>query len=163
VSTDLGHSFSSPTVISEDNWVINGCPHSGPVITETSKGLDFFWFTRGEGEGVFHTSKAHNDGGYKSRDLMNPHARHPQAISLPNDEIAIVWDESFKTNSSYCNRIGLLIKSKNGEGIPTYITPDSVDASYPVILELSNGNILVSWTQKEKGNSYVYFKNILKN
>jgi hypothetical protein len=158
VSTDLGNTFSSPTVISEDNWVINGCPHSGPVITETSSGLDFYWFTRGRGEGVFHTSKDKENNNFTKRDLMNPHARHPQAVSLLNDEIAIVWDERFKTKYSYTNRIGILFKNEENNQNTKYITPDSIDASYPVILNLSSGNVLVSWTQKQARKSQVYFK-----
>ena len=157
-SDDLGNTFSSPAVISDDHWVINGCPHSGPVISETSKGLDFFWFTRGTGEGVFHTSQTYGKRNFKIRNLVNPHARHPQAVSLFNNEIAVVWDERFKTVDSYCNRIGLLISDSLGSQLPTYITPDSINASYPVVLKLSNGNILVSWTQIKGANSEVYYK-----
>lgn len=162
ISKDLGNTFSLPVVISEDNWVLNGCPHSGPVMAETSSGLDFFWFTRGGGTGVYHTSKEFMNQNFKKRDLINSQARHPQAASLSKDEVAIVWDEYYEKTDFYCNRIRVLIKNKSKENISNYITSESINALYPAVLKLNNGNLLISWTQKIDGDSQVCYKQYLR-
>ena len=162
ISKDLGSTFSSPVVISEDNWVLNGCPHSGPVMTETSSGLDFFWFTRGGGTGVFHTSKEFMNQNFKKRDLINSQARHPQAASLSNDEVAVVWDEYSEKSDFYCDRIGVLIISKTKKMQSNYITSKSINATYPDVLKLNNGNLLISWTQKANGESQVFYKQYIR-
>ena len=162
ISKDLGSTFSLPVVISEDNWVLNGCPHSGPVMAETSSGLDFFWFTRGGGTGVYHTSKEFMNQNFTKRELINLQARHPQAASLSKDEVAIVWDEYYEKTDSYCNRIRVLIKNKSKENISNYITSESINALYPAVLKLNNGNLLISWTQKIDGDSQVCYKQYLR-
>src|SRR5690606_8184855 len=55
VSENGGSSFSEPVRISRDNWVIYGCPHTGPSMTETSDGLEITWFTMGGEPGVYRT------------------------------------------------------------------------------------------------------------
>ncbi len=47
MSTDAGKTFTAPERISNDNWVLNGCPHTGPAMTENADGLHFSWFTGG--------------------------------------------------------------------------------------------------------------------
>ena len=44
------------------------------------------------------------------------------------------------------------------ENEPHYITPDSVDSSYPVALGLKNNQVLVAWSQRGKSLSQVYYK-----
>ncbi|HTF30199.1 MAG TPA: sialidase family protein, partial [Flavitalea sp.] len=53
VSKDGGKAFAKPVRISDDNWVINGCPHTGPSMTETNTGLAFAWFTGGKNKGCY--------------------------------------------------------------------------------------------------------------
>lgn len=162
ISKDLGKTFSLPVVISNDNWILNGCPHSGPVMAQTSLGLDFFWFTRGGGTGVFHTKREFKNQTFKPRAIINAQARHPQATTLSNDEVAVVWDEYSEKSDSFYNRISLLIRSKTNKTKPNYITPEFVNATYPVVLKLNNGNLLISWTQKEEGESQVFYKQYIR-
>src|SRR5688500_11898363 len=49
VSSDEGKSFSKPAVISDDNWMINACPHTGPSIAESGGKIHFAWYTMGTG------------------------------------------------------------------------------------------------------------------
>lgn len=61
VSIDGGKTFSQSKRISDDNWAINGCPHTGPTMTENNSGLHFAWYTMGGGSGVFYSFT--NDNG----------------------------------------------------------------------------------------------------
>src|SRR5436190_1839637 len=60
-STDGGNTFSIPKRINEDNWVLNGCPHTGPAMTENNEGIHFAWFTGGKNKGCYYT-KTTDDG-----------------------------------------------------------------------------------------------------
>jgi hypothetical protein len=156
-SEDLGKTFSKPKRISADDWIIYGCPHTGPTMTEMNDKLHFFWFTMGGDEGIYHTAKDNQTKRFAKRDLFSPHARHPQTTTLSDGTLALVWDENFKTEKSYTNRIGLFLQ-KSGKEEKKYITSNQVSADHPVIMGLENDKILVAWVQKEKGQSQVYYK-----
>ena len=48
-SPDGGETFAQPVIVSDDQWVIPGCPVSGPALAVTSDGaLSVLWFTAGE-------------------------------------------------------------------------------------------------------------------
>ena len=126
-------------------------------MVDSEYGLFFYWFTMGGEEGVYHTSTNDHGNNYAKRIMFSPHARHPQTVSLADNSIVVVWDETFKTKTSYINRIGLLVQGSEKDK-PIYLTPDSVDSSYPVVLGLKNKNILVAWTQKNKEEHQVHYR-----
>lgn len=48
-SADGGETFSSPVIVSDDQWVIPGCPVSGPALSVAADGaLSVLWYTAGE-------------------------------------------------------------------------------------------------------------------
>jgi BNR repeat-like domain len=48
-STDGGETFSAPKIVSDDQWVIAGCPVSGPALAVAQDGaLSVVWYTAGE-------------------------------------------------------------------------------------------------------------------
>ncbi|PWK18057.1 BNR repeat protein [Arcicella aurantiaca] len=50
VSTDNAETFSKPQILHNDEWKINGCPHSGAVATTAGKGSLFAWYSGAEKE-----------------------------------------------------------------------------------------------------------------
>ena len=46
-SRDGGETFDPPVRVSEDNWEIKGCPHSGPSLLQVRDRLYIAWFTGG--------------------------------------------------------------------------------------------------------------------
>jgi len=157
-SNDNGATFTTPKRISEDNWVIYGCPHTGPTITNSKNGVSFFWFTSGGLPGVYTTELNEKSNTFTKRKLVNPHARHPQSITLKNGTIVLTWDETFKTKMGYINKIGVLFKTTDGKVTTKYITTENEDCNYPVLTKTKDENILLSWIQKpiKGGISQVY-------
>src|SRR5690554_2558939 len=92
-STDNGASFSHPRRISHDNWVIHGCPHTGPSLASNSRGLHAVWFTAGGAPGVYFTSTEDQGQTFSLRNKISDKARHPQMVALPDDRLVLVWDE----------------------------------------------------------------------
>lgn len=157
-SKDFGESFSAPKRISLDNWAIDGCPHTGPTMSEDKDGLHFYWFTMGGGEGVYHTSLKDQEGDFSERSLLNTSARHPQTANSTDDGVVLVWEERIETDSILRNRIGYLFEKNGVKHETIYISPDSVDAFYPVVLELPNNKTLIAWNQRGEEISQVYYQ-----
>lgn len=152
VSTNHGQTFSAPERISNDNWVINGCPHTGPAMTENADGLHFAWFTGGKKHGCFYTKSTDNGSTFVMQDSVSAAGSHPQLTSLSNGNVVIVWDESNKQNK----RIGIQLRNKEGRSeFKTYLTADDAFASYPVLLPLNEHTSIVAYTSKNNEKPFV--------
>jgi hypothetical protein len=48
-SSDAGATFSKPVIVSDDKWVLHGCPVSGPSLSVAANGtLKVLWYAAGE-------------------------------------------------------------------------------------------------------------------
>jgi hypothetical protein len=162
VSTDQGGSFSQPQKISEDNWAVSGCPHTGPAMAETPKGLHFTWFTGGKGAGIYYNHSADNGKTFTARDSVSGKtAKHCQIASLPNGKVLIVWNEGFVKDNTVNNRIG--IEERDASGNTTakdYVTPEGNNASFPVIYPVNEKKAVVAYTEKNGNKDQVLFKQV---
>src|ERR1700741_4122868 len=84
ISFDKGKTFSTPERISDDNWIISGCPHTGPAMAENKNGIQFAWHTMGGGNGVFFNTTKDNGRTFSLRDTVRsqPSAKHAQLATL---------------------------------------------------------------------------------
>ena len=157
-SSDNGKTFSEPKRISPDDWKINGCPHTGPTMTQNTSGLHFAWFTMGGGAGVFYANSSDSGIRFSQRESVsdNPSAKHPQIATLNND-VLIVWDETTEVDGNYFNRIGLQHRSRNGSVLNTrFITAAEVSATFPIVKALNEKEVLVAWSQGGKEGKVCY-------
>jgi hypothetical protein len=158
VSSDRGETFSTPKRISEDNWVIQGCPHTGPAMTENNDGIHFAWFTGGQKKGCYYTKSTDNGKSFVMHDSISSLGTHPQLTSLSDGELLIVWDEAFVKDNKLIKIVG--IQRRNAEGEPEgkeYITNGNVQASYPVLAALNDSSSLVAYlTTKNEKNFVTY-------
>lgn len=158
VSYDNGKSFSDPGRISPDNWVITGCPHTGPAIAQTPKGLSFVWYTLGKGSGIFYSDSKDNGKSFTPKDQVSPKtsAKHPQLEVTRSGEQLIVWDE----NTSKGSWIGLEVRSQDGKKIVTsYLTDSSSRASFPVVKSFGDRFVVAfSGRKKSEDDEQVYYK-----
>lgn len=151
LSADTGRTFSQPVRISADNWVVKGCPHTGPTMAQDKNGLHFAWFTMGGGQGVFYSRSVDNGHTYTQKEQLSREAmaKHPQLAVSEEDKLLAVWDEPVKQQDTYNSRV-VLEERINGKAQPLrYLTADSLFASYPVIGVSGRKDILVAFTQRE--------------
>jgi hypothetical protein len=161
VSKDGGKNFSTPKLISNDNWVIRGCPHTGPAMTENKEGLNFAWFTGGPKKGCYFTKSADNGNTFTGHDKINGSGSHPQVSVLSDQWLAIVWDEPVQVKEKYFRKIGLQLRSPNGQAQSIqYVTPDTVQASYPVISSLGDQEAFIAFTVNREGKDQVMYEKI---
>lgn len=161
VSTDDGNTFSTPQRISNDNWVINGCPHTGPAMTENNEGLHFAWFTGGRNKGCFYTKSSNNGNSFDYPDRISRSGSHPQICSSSDGGLVVAWDESVEVNGKLFKRIGVQNRSASGTiRADAFITDDTLTATYPVVASLSDDAFIVSYTIKKGEKNYIMFQRV---
>ena len=161
ISTDGGNSFSAPERISADNWVINGCPHTGPSMTENEEGIHFAWFTGGKSHGCYYTKSTDNGTSFMMKDSVSAFGSHPQITSIPSGELMIAWEESATVSDKVVKKIGVQIRNAEGmnEG-KAFITDANASASFPVLSAMSNNQVAVAYTKEVNNKSFVAFQTV---
>jgi len=161
VSEDGGKNFSAPQRISNDNWVINGCPHTGPSMTENNEGLHFAWFTGGGNKGCFYTQSTNNGKSFIQPDRISSLGSHPQISSFSNGELLVAWDESIQANNKYFKRIGVQKRTAAGTGkAQGFITSDTMTATYPVLVSINDNTSLIAYTMKKADKNYIMYQRV---
>ena len=164
VSNDGGNSFSEPARISEDNWVLNGCPHTGPAMTENANGIHFAWFTGGGSRGCYYTKSTDNGHSFVSKDSVSSKGSHPQLAPLSNGDVVIVWDEGGMMGEKAIKKIGLQLRDANGRALfSNYITSDTSMANYPVVSSLKDGSALIAYTIYKHNKPFIAFQKLNVN
>jgi BNR repeat-like domain len=90
VSTDHGQSFSKPKIVLNDQWKINGCPHSGAIsVVQDGKAL-ISWFSGAENASGIRLA---TQEGKKLTQLEDPTAKNPSLTS--NGKTAVLlWEQN---------------------------------------------------------------------
>jgi hypothetical protein len=74
-SNDGGMNFSQPVIVSDDHWVLQGCPVSGPSLSVdgASGNLKVVWFAAGEGDapGVYFAESSDKGRNFSPRQLLS--------------------------------------------------------------------------------------------
>jgi hypothetical protein len=165
ISTDGGNTFTKPVRISNDNWVINGCPHTGPAMAENKQGIHFAWFTAGGGSGIYYNHSNDHGHSFSPRDTVSGQtAKHSQIISLDDGNILITWNEAFVNGKTVNSRIG--IEKRNAEGhrlAKQYITEENSQSSYPVLQSINESQVILAYTENIEGKDFIYYKLIKLN
>jgi hypothetical protein len=159
VSGNNGKTFSAPERISNDNWVINGCPHTGPAMTENKNGIQFTWYTGGGNGGIYYCNS--NDGKtFSPREKVSGTAsKHCQIVCLNDKDIAITWNETFFKGNIASSRIGIELRNANGnDPVKKYITSEKGNATFPVIKSINPATALIAYTETVNDKDYVKYK-----
>ena len=74
-SADQGATFSQPVIVSDDRWVLEGCPVSGPslAVDQASGNLKVVWYAAGEGAapGVYFAESKDKGHSFSPRQLLS--------------------------------------------------------------------------------------------
>lgn len=140
-SADGGESFSNPSIVSDDQWQITGCPVSGATLAIAETGaLKTVWFTAGKaGSPGLYTAES-TDGGksFAARSLINEGTASGSPIFLggANGKSVVLWEAGGKLLRSeiQANRIGKAVEVADGA------TPAAA---------LSKGKVFVGFSRKE--------------
>ncbi len=76
-STDGGANFATPTIVSDDQWQIKGCPVSGAALASGANNtVQVAWFTAGASgtTGIYQTHSIDSGQNFAARQLVSPGA-----------------------------------------------------------------------------------------
>jgi hypothetical protein len=140
-STDGGATFSAPKIVSDDRWVLQGCPVSGPSLSVDSSGkLKVLWFAGGEGNapGLYFAESSDRGQNFSPRQLLSQEAvRGTPALSSANDGAIGVWQTmAGETKMSELGKAGSTISIAANAELPAGA--------------VSNGKVFVAYIAKEK-------------
>jgi hypothetical protein len=95
-SEDSGQKFSAPVIVSDDRWMLKGCPVSGASLAVGGDGaLNVAWYTAGEaGEPGIYWSESRDFGQTFTarRVVAQGKAQGTPTLLAGNDGIYVVWE-----------------------------------------------------------------------
>lgn len=103
VSHDAGRTFAPPTRVSDDKWVLQGCPENGPALAvDGRQRVHVVWptLTKEAAEGaenlaLFYASSSDASHFSARRGLPTEGTpRHPQVVASADGSLTVAWDES---------------------------------------------------------------------
>jgi hypothetical protein len=160
-SSDNGRSFAAPLRVSDDNWVLDGCPENGPTMTvDEARRIHIVWPTLVPGAtrtgeptlALFYAMSA--DGKQftaRQRIPTDGVPRHPQLVVAPSGELMVAWDEQARGS----RRVALARGAIDRNGVAKFTKRsigDGTRAEYPVLAAVGN-DTLVAWTSGSVGQT----------
>jgi hypothetical protein len=152
-STDGGATFGSPTRVAEDNWQINGCPHSGPSLATLGGRLFVAWHTvSSERSHLYIASSSDNGAHFSSKveaDTNLLDANHPRLLRL-DDTVGMVFQARQANSPDGWGKQDIYFRQIDKSGSLSSLHRlghAAGSATYPAILFESPDHIFVAWTE----------------
>ncbi len=160
VSRDGGRRFAAPVRVSEDRWVLDGCPENGPAMVVDGRGrIHVVWPTLVSGSrpgdeptlALFYATST--DGRRftaKQRIPSEGVPRHPQ-LALGARGVLVTWDEQANGR----RRIALARGTVDDSGLVRFVRQAIVDpqpGGHPVLATTAEGAVL-AWTSGGTGQT----------
>ena len=162
-SVDGGRTFTPPIRISDDNWVLDGCPENGPAIAvDSARRIHVVWPTLVPGAtpngpptlALFYAASA--DGSrFTPRQQIPTEGvpRHPQIALGSSGQMIVAWDEQ----SSGKRTIAVGRGTIDGKGTARFSREtlrDDAPGNYPFVATTDSATI-VGWTSGTSGATVI--------
>lgn len=150
-SSDQGRHFSPPTLVHQDGWVFDACPHRGPSLAVDRDGrLYVGWYTEGVDERPRIFVSTSDDRG---RTFSHPISMHTTTTSLPDHlsmavhpdgALLAVWEEV----TGVRKRVVMRVSADRGRTFgPEQTLSDGTKAEHPTVAVHPNGAVAVGWME----------------
>jgi hypothetical protein len=100
-SSDRGATFSKPVIVSDDKWVLQGCPVSGPSLSVNDAGvLKVLWYAAGEANspGLYFAESKDKGQSFSGRQLLAQETvRGTPVLAAGNNSDVAIWEMSAET------------------------------------------------------------------
>jgi hypothetical protein len=126
-STDFGNTFTSPVIVSDDRWMLTGCPVSGATLSIGTDGaVQVLWYSEGQNgqTGLYWSTSRDHGASFGPRQLLAAGTVSGTPVLIGDAKmITAVWQEA----------------EKNNEGV--MMARDFSGAAAPARLVASNGRL----------------------
>jgi hypothetical protein len=163
MSADGGRTFTPPVRVSEDRWVLDGCPENGPAMAvDAERRVHLVWPTLVPGAtpaseptlGLFYATS--RDGRTFTPRLRIPTEgvpRHPQITLGSRGDVVVAWDEQTRGG----RRVALARGAMQNGGTVRFLRQSIGNGEpgvYPVAATASDG-IILAWTSGQADRSAI--------
>jgi hypothetical protein len=148
-STDGGTNFSSRVIVSDDRWMLQGCPVSGPSLSvdSASGNLKIVWFAAGENgaPGVYFAESTDKGRSFSPRQLLSQETvRGTPALAAGAQRMIAIW-QSADTTETRMHVIG-----NTGAALSVAANAELPAGAF------SNDKLFVAYIAKEKENRSIW-------
>jgi hypothetical protein len=160
VSRDGGKTFAAPLRVSEDKWVLEGCPDDGPAMAVDARNrIHIVWptlvtSTAGADPTIALFYAVSADGRHftpRERIPTEGMPHHPQIAIGSDGSLAIAWDEA----ANGMRRAAAAHATADETGRPRFVREVvSQSAVYPVVAATSDAT-LIAWTSGRAAASVI--------
>ena len=167
VSRDGGRTFSSPARVSDDHWMLDGCPENGPsVVVDGQSRVHVAWPTVVQGAGMPEAALFYavsSDGHQFPPRLRLPTEqtpRHPQMVVDAKGQPIVTWDEQ----QDGVKRVVVGRWQANGAASGRFtreVVSTAASGSYPSIAAASGASI-VAWAETTPTGSAIRVRRVAK-
>jgi hypothetical protein len=164
-SRDGGRTFSAPLRVSDDHWVLDGCPENGPgMAVDSQDRVHVVWPTLVSGSTpdveptleLFYAVS--NDGrtfAPRQRIPVEGVPRHAQIAAARDDSLILVWEEQ----TSDTRRIVMARAGGTRRGFSRRVVSDSGRAVYPAVAATPTASV-IAWTNTAGDQSVIQVKRV---
>ncbi len=152
LSRDSGRTFEAPIRVSDDRWVLDGCPENGPALAvDPHNAVHILWPTLVSGPAAgdepelalfYSTSRNGRQFTPRYRIPTQGTPRHPQIAVTSDGSLAIAWDEQLNGTRR------VVAAEAVANGGPRFIRVplgNSERGEYPVVAGVDDG-FAAAWT-----------------
>jgi hypothetical protein len=129
-STDGGENFSTPVIVSDDRWMLQGCPVSGPSLSVDSGGsLKVLWYAAGEANapGLYFSESADKGRSFSQRQLLSQETvRGTPALTAGKNGAIALWQTAAtaETKISEPGKVGATLSVAANAELPAGAVSD---------------------------------------
>ncbi|WP_417428322.1 sialidase family protein [Halpernia sp.] len=154
ISNDNGKTFQEPIDFSKDGWIINGCPHNGPSISNHGSKNFATWYS-GADDGAMHFAELDRDGKVLNKKILTKKGRFAQITQLPNEQSIVAYNVEFEKSGKTFSQI-MILKTSEKNATPIKVGNPKGNANYPMIEAIDNQNVIVAWRDSDR----IFYKKI---
>ena len=149
-STDKGNTFSKPTIVSDDQFHIEGCPVSGATLLADNNSLKVLWFTAGKaGPPGLYLAES-KDGGktFAPRIMVSEGlpTGTPNLLADGNNKYSVIWGN---------DQAKVFLKNAETAKMTDADSKEIMAGELPTAT-LVGGNVVAGYIKKEEGKRGIW-------
>ena len=149
-STDQGNTFSKPTIVSDDQFYIEGCPVSGATLLADNNSLKVLWFTAGKaGPPGLYLAES-KDGGktFAPRIMVSEGlpTGTPNLLADGNNKYSVIWGN---------DQAKVFLKNAETSKMTDADSKEIMAGELPTAT-LVGGNVVAGYIKKEEGKRGIW-------
>lgn len=153
-SLDGGKTFSEPTRVAEDNWLLHACPDTGPTVVSLGTNVYLAWYAEGQGKPGIRLALSNDRGqSFRTTRIVSGNildANHPRLSVSEDGRILLGFQGRPASDPSRptSNQLFLVLVASDGRASdPIQVTRGDHSATHPDLVSGTAGRVFLAWNE----------------